>query len=94
LIRHRLTPILPPKERASWTQTWTQPCDYRALGYVQPGAVSTLGIKWDQPNHQLPIAYQVDRKGKISRDHSGVGESKIQSFPRLGGLHHRYAVAA
>jgi putative transposase len=22
------------------------------------------------------------------------GESKIQSFPRLGGLHHRYAVAA
>jgi putative transposase len=25
--------------------------------------------------------------------HSSVG-SKIQSFPRLGGLHHRYAVAA
>ena len=23
-----------------------------------------------------------------------AGESKIQSFPRLGGLHHRYAVAA
>jgi hypothetical protein len=23
-----------------------------------------------------------------------VGESKIQSFPRLGGLHHRYAGAA
>ena len=23
-----------------------------------------------------------------------TGESKIQSFPRLGGLHHRYAVAA
>ena len=22
------------------------------------------------------------------------GESKIQSFPRLGGLHHRYKVAA
>jgi len=23
-----------------------------------------------------------------------ASESKIQSFPRLGGLHHRYAVAA
>jgi len=23
-----------------------------------------------------------------------VGDSKIQSFPRLGGLHHRYEVAA
>ena len=23
-----------------------------------------------------------------------AGESKVQSFPRLGGLHHRYAVAA
>ena len=23
-----------------------------------------------------------------------AGESKIQSFPRLGGLHHRYAMAA
>jgi hypothetical protein len=23
-----------------------------------------------------------------------AGKSQIQSFPRLGGLHHRYAVAA
>jgi len=23
-----------------------------------------------------------------------LGDSKMQSFPRLGGLHHRYAVAA
>jgi hypothetical protein len=23
-----------------------------------------------------------------------AGENKIQSFPRLGGLHHRYALAA
>jgi hypothetical protein len=27
--------------------------DYRVLGSVQPGAVSTLRIKWDRPNHQF-----------------------------------------
>ena len=27
--------------------------DYRVLGSVQPGAVSTLRIKWDQPNHRF-----------------------------------------
>jgi len=32
------------------TQT---PLDYRVLGSVQPGAVSTLHIKWDQPNHRF-----------------------------------------
>lgn len=30
---------------------------------------------------------------RVGRLRSAVG-SKIQSFPRLGGLHHRYAVAA
>jgi hypothetical protein len=29
------------------------PLDYRVLGSVQPGAVSTLRIKWDQPNHSF-----------------------------------------
>jgi hypothetical protein len=29
------------------------PLDYRVLGSVQPGAASTLRIKWDQPNHQF-----------------------------------------
>ncbi|HWC15919.1 MAG TPA: hypothetical protein VG498_02865, partial [Terriglobales bacterium] len=27
--------------------------DYRVLGLVQPGAVSKLRIKWDQPNHRF-----------------------------------------
>jgi putative transposase len=31
--------------------------------------------------------------GRTAESPTG-GESKIQSFPRLGGLHHRYAVAA
>jgi len=29
------------------------PIDYRVLGSVQPGAVSTLRIKWDKPNHRF-----------------------------------------
>jgi hypothetical protein len=29
------------------------PLDYRVLGSVLPGAVSTLRIKWDQPNHRF-----------------------------------------
>jgi hypothetical protein len=31
--------------------------------------------------------------GRATEIRSAIG-SKIQSFPRLGGLHHRYAVAA
>jgi len=31
--------------------------------------------------------------GRLSADHPAVG-SAIRSFPRLGGLHHRYALAA
>jgi hypothetical protein len=27
--------------------------DFRVLGYVQPGAVSLLRIKWDHPNHRF-----------------------------------------
>jgi len=35
-----------------------------------------------------------DTPGDRATEIRSAGESKIQSFPRLGGLHHRYAVAA
>jgi hypothetical protein len=38
--------------------------DYRLLGYVQPGAVSTLRIKWDQPNHQF--IFQLNSQAQVA----------------------------
>jgi hypothetical protein len=40
------------------------PLDYRVLGSVMPGAVSTLRIKWDQPNHRF--VFQLNHEPEVS----------------------------
>lgn len=37
--------------------------DYRVLGSVQPGAVSTLRIRWDQPNHRF--IFQLNSQAEV-----------------------------
>lgn len=52
--------------------------DYRVLGSVQPGAVSTLRIKWDQPNHQF--IFQLNGEAEVA-SHYTVSDTTPAVFP-------------
>lgn len=39
------------------------PLDYRVLGFVHPGDVSKLRIKWDQPNHRF--VFQLNDQAEV-----------------------------
>jgi hypothetical protein len=43
---------------------------------------------------RTPLGLAKDTPAGRATKIRSAGESKIQSFPRLGGLHHRYAVGA
>lgn len=51
---------------------------YRTLGYVQPGAVSTLRIKWDQPNHQF--IFQLNSQAEVASPYT-VSDTTPAVFP-------------
>jgi len=44
--------------------------------------------------HRTHLGLVKDTPAGRATEIRSAGESKIQSFARLGGLHHRYAVAA
>ena len=54
------------------------PLDYRVLGSVRPGAVSTLRIKWDQPNHRF--IFQLNGRAEVVSPYT-VSDTTPAVFP-------------
>ena len=71
--------------RSPWqngvAERWVGSCRRDLLGHVIILNERHLGLAKDTPASRLT-------------EIRSARENKIQSFPRLGGLHHRYAVAA